>query len=294
MVRLTLEQRHSVLTMVAVAAVAVVLAGTFYRRVLGQVMPSRWRLLLALRAIAILLVVLLLFRPILSLERDERVRRELVLLLDRSASMSTADDATGATRFEQARARVMDWSARLQRDFALHVLEFSDRAAALDRPGALAELKPTGESTSLTRALVAAAQVAPRRDVEAVVLFSDGIHNAAGDPVAVARKLGVVVDAVGVGNSLRSSPSYRDVRVADLECPEQLPVNNLARITVHLGQSGLAGQHVKAVFEQDGKATETAEVVLRDGAGNTGGLVPVRAHGQGAAHLYGTNSAGPR
>ena len=97
------------------------------------------------------------------------------------------------------------------------------------------------------------------------MLFSDGIHNAAGDPVAVARKLGVVVDAVGVGNSLRSSPSYRDVRVADLECPEQLPVNNLARITVHLGQSGLAGQHVKAVFEQDGKATETAEVVLRDG-----------------------------
>ena len=108
----------------------------FYRRVLGQVMPSRWRLLLALRAVAILLVVLLLFRPILSLQRDEQVRRGLVLLLDRSASMSTADDATGATRFEQARTRVLDWSARLKRDFAVHVLEFSDRAAALDRPGA--------------------------------------------------------------------------------------------------------------------------------------------------------------
>ena len=34
-------------------------------------MPSRWRLLLALRVVAILLVVLLLFRPVLSLERDE-------------------------------------------------------------------------------------------------------------------------------------------------------------------------------------------------------------------------------
>ena len=49
--------------------------------------------------------------------------------------MSTADDATGATRFEQARTRVLDWSARLKQDFAVHVLEFSDRAAALDRPG---------------------------------------------------------------------------------------------------------------------------------------------------------------
>ena len=208
--------------------------------------------------------------------------------------MSTADDATGATRFEQARTRVLDWSARLKRDFALHVLEFSDRAAALDRPGALAQLKPTGESTSLTRALLAAAQAAPRRDVEAVVLFSDGIHNAAGDPVAVARKLGVVVDAVGVGNSLRNSPSYRDVRVADLECPEQLPVNNLARITAHLGQSGLAGQVVKAVLEQDGKAAGPGRGGLARWSRTTGGLVPVRAHGQGAAHLHGANSAGPR
>ena len=72
MVRLTLEQGHSLLTMLAVALAAVVLAGMFYRRVLGQVMPSRWRLLLALRAAAILLVVLLLFRPILSLQRDEQ------------------------------------------------------------------------------------------------------------------------------------------------------------------------------------------------------------------------------
>ena len=119
--------------------------------------------------------------------------------------------------------------------------------------------------------MAAAARAVPRRDVEAVVLFSDGIHNAAGDPVAAARKLGVVVHAIGVGNSLRNSPSYRDVRVADLECPEQLPVNNRARITAHVGQSGLAGQVVKAVLEEDGKPLDQAEVVLRDGDDAAGG-----------------------
>jgi uncharacterized membrane protein len=266
-VHLTLEQGHSLLTMLAVAAAAVILAGLGYRRVFGQILPSRWRLLLALRAVAILLVVLLLFRPVLSLERDELRRRAVVLLLDTSASMSTADDATGATRFDQARTRVLDWSARLKRDFELVVLEFSDRAAILDRSGALARLQPAGEATSLTRALIAAARAAPRRDLEAIVLLSDGIHNAAGDPVAAARQLGVVVHTVGVGNSLRNSPSARDVRVADLECPEQLPVNNRARITAHLGQSGLAGQVVQAVLEEDGRSVDHTEVVLRDGAG---------------------------
>ncbi len=97
------------------------------------------------------------------------------------------------------------------------------------------------------------------------MLFSDGIHNTAGDPVAPARKLGVVVHAIGVGNSLRNSPSYRDARVADLECPEQLPVNNRARITAHVGQAGLGGQVVKAILEEDGKPLDQAEIVLRDG-----------------------------
>jgi hypothetical protein len=38
---ITLEQGHSHLTMLAVAAAAVVLAGVFYRRIFAQVMPSR-------------------------------------------------------------------------------------------------------------------------------------------------------------------------------------------------------------------------------------------------------------
>ena len=192
--------------MLAVAAAAVVLAGVFYRRIFAQVMPSRWRSLLALRAVAILLVVFLLFRPVLSLEPEELQRRAVILRLDASSSMSTADDATGTTRFERARTRVPDWSSRLKKDFDLHVLEFSERATPLDRPGDLARLEPTGEATSLSRALVAGARVVPRRDVEAVVLFSDGIHNAAGDPVAAARKLGLVVHAIGWATACGTAP----------------------------------------------------------------------------------------
>jgi len=158
---ITLEQGHSLLTMLAVAAAAVVLAGVFYRRIFAQVMPSRWRLLLALRTVAILLVVFLLFRPVLSLEREELQRRAVILALDTSSSMSTADDATGTTRFEQARTRVLDWSSKLKKDFDLHVLEFSERATPLDRPGDLARLKPTGDATSLSRALVAGARLVP-------------------------------------------------------------------------------------------------------------------------------------
>ena len=49
--------------------------------------------------------------------------------------MSTADDATGATRFDQARNRVVDWSTRLKKDFDVHIVTFGEQAAPLERPG---------------------------------------------------------------------------------------------------------------------------------------------------------------
>ena len=251
--------------MLAVAVAAIALAWLCYRRSFRQLTPRRWRTLFLLRALAIVVVVLLLFRPVFSFQRDVSQHRSLIFLVDSSASMSIADDASGANRFDQARTRILGWWGKLDHDFDLHLIEFSDHANALERPSDLLQVQPNGQATSLTRALQAAAQQVARRDVEAVVLFSDGIHNAAGDPVPVARKLGLVVHTIGVGNSLRDSASYRDVRVAGLECPDQLPLNNRAKITANVESVGLAGRVVKVILDEDGKTIDQADLVLTGG-----------------------------
>lgn len=265
MVHLTVEQGITPLAMLAVWLAAVVAAGWSYQRVFRGRPSARWRTLFALRAVAIGLVVLLLFRPVLSLDRELSRRQTVVFLVDSSASMGTADDSTGKTRFELARAKVLDWSGRLAKDFDLRAISFSDRAALLERPADLATIKPQGAATSLTRALAAASKAAPGGDIGAVILVSDGIHNAAGDPVTAAGSLGLVVNAVGVGNSLRDSPSFRDLRITGLECPEQLPVNNRATLTAHLGQAGLTGEVVKASLLEDSKPVAENEVELKGG-----------------------------
>jgi uncharacterized membrane protein len=266
--RITLDQGYSVSTMLAVAVAVVVLAALGYRRSFGHLPAKIWKRLLALRAAALLLVVLLLFQPVFRMESEVVQKRGLILALDTSSSMSTADDATGVPRFEQARRKVIEWSSKLSKDFDLRWVAFADRAAAVERPSDLARLNPDGQATSLTRALVAAARVVPSgEEVEGVVVFSDGVHNAAGDPVPTARALGVPVHTVGVGNSLRNSPSYRDVSVAGVECPDQLPVNNQAKIKAQVAQVGLAGRVVKAVLEEDGKNVAQADLELKTGQG---------------------------
>ena len=143
--------------------------------------------------------------------------------------MSTADDATGATRFEQARTRVLDWSARLKRDFAcMCSSSLTGRGSRPARRARAVEADGRGDVADPRDC-----SLPPRwlRDVMSRPSCSSRTGFTMRRVIRLRRPAssGVVVDAVGVGNSLRSSPSYRDARVADLECPEQLPVNNRAK-----------------------------------------------------------------
>ncbi len=260
----TLAQGYSFTTMAAVAAVAVLLTGAFYYRAFRALKPGQWRTLFLLRSLAILLIVMLLFRPVCSYQNVSVERPALVFLLDTSASMSIADDASGQTRFDQARGKLQKWQETLEHDFRLLHVPFAQAAQPLESFEELAALTPTGKATSLARALAAAPKLLPPAEVAAVILLSDGIHNAAGDPLDVARKLGMTVHCVGVGASLRSNPSFRDVQVTGIDCPDRMMLNNVARVSGSIDAIGLGGRVVQAYLDEDGRQIAQAELTLDD------------------------------
>ena len=176
--------------------------------------------------------------------------------------MSIADDTTGQARIEQARDQVATWAEQLQEAFALHVIEFSERPRLLPDPKQLPTLTAEGKATSISRALVAGAKVAPRKDIEAIFLVSDGVHNAARNPDEIAMKIGVPVHSIGVGSSLRNDATYRDIQVVALNCPDTLMLNNQARITAGIEGVGLAGRVIRVVLEEDEKPIGEVELTL--------------------------------
>jgi uncharacterized membrane protein len=265
--KITLAQGHSVVTMLAVALAAIAVAGLFYWRALAMLPARRWLLLLALRSAAVVIVVLLLFRPVLSYYADLGRRPGLVLLLDRSASMSIADDATGVTRFNQARRPLEKWWDKLAANFDLHVLEFAEQARPVEGLQELARLTPDGPATSLSRALLAASKQVPSGKAEAIIMLSDGIHNSAGDPAEVVKTLGTVVHTIGVGASLRSNVAYHDVQVSGIDCPAHMMLNNMARVTGSIQGVGLTGRVVKVLLEEDGRTIQQSELTLEQGEG---------------------------
>jgi uncharacterized membrane protein len=261
-IHVTLEQGYGITTMLAVAAVAILVAGVFYTRAFRTIeRRQRWALF-SLRVAAIVLVVLLLFRPVFSYTKTSEERPALVLVVDQSASMSIADAAAGKTRYQQAADQVAAWWPKLADDFDLHLLTFSDRVWKLDDPRRLATTVPDGKATSLSRALRAAVQQVPKKDLEAVILLSDGIHNAARSPLEVASTLGAVVDTVGVGASLRGDASYRDIQVTGIDCPDRLMLNNMAKITASIEGIGLEGRVTQVVLEDGDQEIGRAELTL--------------------------------
>ncbi len=217
---------------------------------------------MALRCLAIGILLLLIFRPTFSYVKELTERPAVIFVLDTSASMGIADDATGKPRFAQARERVDRWSKQLEDDFTLRLIEFSERAKPLDDFSQLSSLSADGRATSLSRALVAAAKLLPRDEVEAVLLVSDGIHNSARGPMQVAVKMGTVVHSVGVGSSLRGDTSCRDLQITGLNCPDRLMLNNKARITAAVEGIGLAGHVAGVVLEEEGKEIGRTELTI--------------------------------
>jgi len=265
---ITLEGGHSIWVMIGVAIAAIAVMTGFYWRAFGMLRPSQWRILVLLRAAAIIIIVLLLFRPVFSFYRELKERPALILLLDRSRSMSIADTSGGLNRFEQARQQIQVWWPRLEEAFDLRLIAFADRAQKLEGLPALMSLQPDGEATSLARALDAARYAVERGQIEAAIMLSDGIHNAAGDPQQAALRVGFPVHTVGVGATLRSEASYRDIQFVGLDCPERMMLGNRAKITASVEAIGLAGRVVQVTLEEDGERIEQSELVLDDTPGS--------------------------
>jgi len=260
-VELTLE--HSTLGMALLVTIAAMaLVSVFYYFAFGKLRPLQWQTLLILRILAILIVVLLLFRPVFSFQKELEEKRSVILLVDRSASMSIADSSVGQSRYVQACELVQRWWDRLKDTVNLHLVAFAEDAVDVADPRLLPTLQPDGKATSISRGLRAASKKAPRSEMEAVILISDGVHNSVGRPVEEAGRLGVTIHTVGVGATLKSDVSYRDVQVTGLDVAERMLINNVAKIKASVEGVGLPGRVVKVILQEDEQQIGQQELTL--------------------------------
>ncbi|MCA9311364.1 MAG: VWA domain-containing protein [Phycisphaerales bacterium] len=221
------------------------------RRVVG---PTTLRLL-GLAALGVLLLNPSRFIP----APDASSRPGLVMLVDRSLSMSLADEThsgESCSRFEAVRRGWLGSNqlTRFEERANLRLLTFAERleSTSIER---LATLRPEGEATRLVAALDALIGVASTqpegRTISDLLVLSDGIDTDDGrlaDLGARAAAAGLRIHAVAAGSDLQPADL---IVTASPDSPFVYDGQDTT-LRVRLRQTGLSHQPVRLTIRQDG------------------------------------------
>ncbi len=212
-----------------------------------QQAPLKWRAVLAaVRGMVALLLVVLLLGPRHEAVTQDQVRDVVVVLVDRSASLTIADVAgpgeSRATRDAQARSVMgaagagqgVPWWQSIQASRELMALRFDGSVAPLDLDATLPD--PDGRRTDISAALTEAMRRTAGRPVAGIVLISDGRTES---PVSrrVIRELeqrGIAVFAVPLGSATMAS----DLEVLDVDAPRRAYVRDTVPVRVEVRSNG--------------------------------------------------------
>ncbi len=167
------------------------------------------------RSLALVLLLLLIAEPVLGLLGKRAALPIVLALIDTSPSMGVEGER-GVSRLDRLVEALDGDLRRALSHCAVEAWGFSEEPyrVSLDT---LTSLTSRGYGTDVTRALTnALEESAERRDVAAILLFSDGRHNLGDDPVRAASLAEVPLYAFGVGGSEEHS---HDVRIASVEVP---------------------------------------------------------------------------
>jgi hypothetical protein len=225
----------------AVTAVVVVLGVWAYRFVVPPLPLRARRLLPALRIVALAVLAWLLAQP--ALERAAGGPQHLVVLVDRSRSMSLPEAPGGRPRAERAAQAVEAVRRAWRGRAAVDVMGFATTLGDSGGSGA-----PAGGTTALGDALGALAASAAGQRANGVVVVSDGVVNAGADPVETARGLGVPVHAVVVGEG--GAP---DRAVASVEASPSARVGQLSPVRVRIATREPAGTRIPVRLLDEGR-----------------------------------------
>jgi hypothetical protein len=210
----------------ALAAIMLLLAAmlTIQGRRLSQRFGfSRAWPVVAARAVTVLLLLIAILDPAYSRRTAGGIRRRLLVLVDRSESMSVRDDGT-TTREARADALLHKLGDRLSDSVDLTVWSFAGTVWKDEPPP-----DRQGRGTDLAGALLAAADQAG--DADAIVLLSDG----GDEPPEPPRFPRAPVYACAMGTD---AATWRDTAIESLQGPATVERNTSFALKTHLRAHG--------------------------------------------------------
>jgi uncharacterized membrane protein len=250
--------------LVVLAAMLAGLSLLAYRRTTRAATRRLKLMLVALRLLAMAVVLTCLLRPTLETVHYELSKRPIVLLVDQSDSMSLISDTPDrVSRLDAVNgflAEHKDQLEELRETYDLVQVGFA-RELMTGPPADQMATRYSAYGASLEQAFREAAD----SRADAVVLFGDGSHNLGPvDPVDAAAALneqGVPVYTVGVGQDVATS-QLRDIKVVDVRAPKTVALFSTFTVRADVLFRGCQGLQSSVRMEFPGQEPVTRSLLV--------------------------------
>lgn len=219
-------------------AAAVGLILWLYRYEQGAIAEGRAKLLLGLRLTALAVLAWIILEPTWVRTIEREIDREIVVVLDDSASMHLVDDGAGQSRIalgEKALEEI-ELVKTLSEDARVRTLRAA-RSVAADE----GEDDSWRQSTDLAAALGTVLDQVPPDELGGVVLVTDGRHNRPGRVEEVARRYGILDAPIGV-LAVGSEEPPKDASIIFVAAPEAIHLGDRMRVKAELKFDGYKGK----------------------------------------------------
>lgn len=230
-----------------------------YRYERTAISPQRGWILLGLRLAELGLLLWILLQPVWSRFVQREIEREVIVMIDDSASMDLVDDGQTKSRLELAREQ-LDASGLLDElDGRVGVREVrAARRALLDES---VEVEGWDQATDLAGGLEAVLDQVPPDQLAGVVLLSDGRHNRPGSVEDVSRRFGILDAPIAVIPSGSDVPP-KDAAIISVRSPDSVYLGDRIRVGALLKFDGYRGKKAKLQLFAGDKELETREISI--------------------------------
>ncbi len=228
-------------------------------------LSTGWRSLLGgLRFLALALICLLLFEPVLQQIQSTERPPVLAVLVDESESMRVVTAGDQSPSAKTARDSVRSVLETLAAEVPGSVRFFGAGSSVRTLPTPPTDsLRFGGARTDLARALQAVPEQLRTENLKGIVLVSDGQSNTGRNPLRVADRSAVPIHTVTVGDTTRQ----RDLRLRSVATNERAYLDSEVPVRASLTTTGGGGESVKVVLEQNGQTIDQSPVRLPTGTG---------------------------
>ncbi len=249
----------SIVTISAIGAVAVEAVILLYRYERSAVTRKRGRIMLSLRLAALVGLLWMLAQPVWSRKVEKEIIREVIVLIDDSASMHLKDDGESMTRQETGKQALDDSGLldELKEKINVRTLRAARKVLASNESAS----DGWDQATDLAAALSTVLEQVPADNLGGVILLSDGRHNRPGRVEETARRFGIL-DAPVAAVALGSTSPPRDAAILSVSTPDAVYLGDRIRVAAKLKFDGYRGKKAKVRLLQGDKVLEEKEIVI--------------------------------